>query len=84
MLLSDDELSKSRGLVGVTAVPAFSGPPIDGEKETLYTGAEWPMSRRELDGGGSFGPVGKVDFRASPLRFQTRMYDSSVPQAISV
>ena len=39
------------------------------------------MRRRELEGSGSLGPVGTVDWRALPWRFHTRMYDSSVPTA---
>jgi hypothetical protein len=73
MVLSEDDDSRSLGAVEGTVAPAFSGPAIDGEKATLYTEAEWPIRRRELDGGGSFGPAGIADCKASPWRFQTRM-----------
>ena len=50
---------------GVDSV-ASDGLAIDGEKEMLYTGPEWPISRRELEGGASLCLAGTTDGRASP------------------
>ena len=47
---SEEEERRSLGAVETVSASAFSGPAIDGENETLYTGAEWPISRRELVG----------------------------------
>jgi hypothetical protein len=73
MLRSEEQETRSLGAVDGVESLASSGPAIDGEKETLYTGAEWPMRRRELDGGGSFGPALTADLSGSPWRCQTRM-----------
>jgi hypothetical protein len=40
MVLSDEDDRRSLGAVEGTVGPAFSGPAIDEEKETLYTEAE--------------------------------------------
>jgi len=80
MVLSDEEERRSLGAVEGVDASELSGPSIEGEKDTLYTGAECPMRRRELDGG-SFTLDGTTDGRASPCKFQTRIYDSSVPTA---
>jgi len=81
MVLSADEERRSFGAVDGTLAPAFSGPAMDGEKETLYTGPAWPINLLELAGGGSLGFAGIIEGRGSPAKFQTRMYDSSVPAA---
>jgi hypothetical protein len=73
MDLSEDAESRRRGAVDGTLEGAFSGPAIEGENETPYTGPECPIRRRELEGGGSLGPDGRVDGKAPPERFQTRM-----------
>lgn len=70
VLSAEDESSNTGAVDGLERLA--SGLSIDGEKETLYTGAEWPMRRRELLGAGSL-PVAREDFRGSPWRFQTRM-----------
>ena len=81
MVLSDEHERRRLDPVEGTALDGPSGPAIEGEKETLYTEAEWPMRRREFEGRASLGPPESVDFSASLCIFQTRMYDSSVPIA---
>ena len=77
-VLSEEEDSKSRGAVEAMVASAFSGLMIDGENETLYTVAEWPMRRREV---GNVSSVLTLDGRGSPLRFQRRIVESSQPTA---
>jgi hypothetical protein len=81
MDLSDDDERRRLDPVEGTELDGASGLAIEGENETLYTEAEWPMRRREFEGGESLGPPESVDFNASPCMFQIRMYDSSVPIA---
>lgn len=70
MVLSEEDDKRSRGVVEGTS--SDSEPSIEGEKDTLYTGAECPMSRREPDGG-VFGVGATTDGRGSPWRCHTRM-----------